>query len=112
MLLSILASNAIAVPVAPGFPVGELRYILDHSRALMFVSSAKFSEKAQDVVKEGLEHTPISARAEKIAEGRRGESDVTLEDVGDAVEKGGMMLYTSGTTSRPVSDAVRKLLRW
>lgn len=100
-LLSILGSNAIAVPLAPSFPAGELRYILDHSEALMLISSSKFAEKAQEVLKEGLEHTPISARAEKIAEGHRGEEEITLEGGEDVSKEGGMMLYTSGTTSRP-----------
>lgn len=105
-LLSILASNAIALPVAPGFPVGELRYILNHAEALMFISSARFADKAAEVLQEGLDHQPISSRAEKIAEGRTTEEQVTLEEVGDTVDKGGMMLYTSGTTSRPVCSRV------
>jgi len=104
-LLSILGSNAIAVPLAPAFPLGELRYILDHSGALMLISSNKYAEKAMDTLKEGLQNPPIDARTEKIAEGGQSDHKPILEDMGDAVDKGGMMLYTSGTTSRPVSYA-------
>jgi len=100
-LLSILGNNAIAVPLAPAFPPGELRYILDHSEALLFLSSDKFADKASEVLKEGLERVPIYTRADKIAEGHQGEQAVTLEDDGEAGEGAGMMLYTSGTTSRP-----------
>ncbi|GKU07710.1 unnamed protein product, partial [Fusarium langsethiae] len=39
-LLAILASNAIALPLAPSFPAPELGYILDNSVALVLISSA------------------------------------------------------------------------
>ncbi|KAK4993747.1 hypothetical protein LTR66_005937 [Elasticomyces elasticus] len=99
-LLSILAASGIAVPLAPGFPAGELRYILDHSQARLLLSSQKFSAKAEEVLKEGLENTPKSLRVRKILEGKSG-GDVKLEEVKAEDEKGGMMLYTSGTTNRP-----------
>ncbi|KAK4927461.1 hypothetical protein LTR28_012001, partial [Elasticomyces elasticus] len=99
-LLSILAASGIAVPLAPGFPAGELRYILDHSQARLLLSSQKFSAKAEEVLKEGLEYTPKSLRVRKILEGRSG-GDVRLKEVKEEDEKGGMMLYTSGTTNRP-----------
>lgn len=67
----------------------------------MLLSSSKFAEKAKEVVQEGLEHKPVNASLEKIAEGHRGDEKVTLEEVEAASDKGGVMLYTSGTTSRP-----------
>ncbi|KAK8195435.1 uncharacterized protein BKA78DRAFT_330656 [Phyllosticta capitalensis] len=97
-LLSILASGAIAVPMSPAFPVHELQYIVDQSGALMLLASGKFQATAQDVLREGLEHTPISAQLEKRFEGSQSYERVELE-VADP--KGGMMLYTSGTTNRP-----------
>jgi len=100
-LLSILASNAIAVPLAPAFPVGELRYILDQSQAIMLISSRKFADKADETLKEGLENQCINTRTEKIVEGGQSSHKPVLEEAGEV--KGGMMLYTSGTTNRPVS---------
>lgn len=100
-LLSILASNAIAVPLAPAFPVGELRYILDQSQAIMLISSARFSDKADETLKEGLENHCINSKTEKIVEGGCSSHEPVLEDVGNAAAKSGMMLYTSGTTNRP-----------
>ncbi|KAI9810186.1 MAG: hypothetical protein M1827_006632 [Pycnora praestabilis] len=98
-LLSILGSHSIAVPLSQGFPAHELRYILDNSEAFMLLSSTKFEDKAQDVVKEELEKKPIIATVDKIMVGDAKGASVELEDV--AVGKGGIMLYTSGTTSRP-----------
>ncbi|KAL1645233.1 hypothetical protein SLS58_003940 [Diplodia intermedia] len=98
-LLSILASNAIAVPMSPAFPAHELQYIVNQSAALMLLASEKFQQKAQDVLKEGLEHEPISAKVEKTFETASSSGAVELDAVPD--EKGGMMLYTSGTTNRP-----------
>ncbi|KAK0252650.1 hypothetical protein B0A54_13808 [Friedmanniomyces endolithicus] len=99
-LLSCLASNAIAVPLAPSFPASELRYILNHSEALALLYSAKFSKLAQEVVKEGLNRAPVQLALEKITEGAAGDAPITLS--GDTHHaEGGMMLYTSGTTARP-----------
>lgn len=98
-LLSILASNAIAVPMSPAFPAHELQYIVNQSAALMLLASDKYQEKAQEVLKEGVEHEPISAKVEKRLQGASADGNVELVAVPD--EKGGMMLYTSGTTNRP-----------
>lgn len=97
-LLSILASHAIAVPLSPTFPAHELRYIIDQSEALMLLSSEKFQDKADDVLKDGMETSPINYKQEKIVTGKTGD-DVTLEE--PQSDKGGLMLYTSGTTNRP-----------
>ncbi|TKA59158.1 hypothetical protein B0A49_09988 [Cryomyces minteri] len=86
--------------MAPSFPASELRYIIDQSEALMLLTSAKFSSKTDEVLAEGLEHKPISVGVEKIMEGSKSGDKVTLEELGSE-ENGGMMLYTSGTTSRP-----------
>jgi len=100
-LLSILGSNSIAVPLSSGFPASELRYILDNSQALILLSSAKFQEKGAEVVKERLEKSPILSTVKKRLEGSGSKENIKLE--GDEESRGGMMLYTSGTTSRPVS---------
>jgi malonyl-CoA/methylmalonyl-CoA synthetase len=100
-LLAILATNAIAVPLSPAFPSGELRYILDQSSALMLATSSKFATKADDVLNGELEKKPILSYWDKIVEGSKIKEEVVLEDT--KADKGGMMLYTSGTTNRPVS---------
>ncbi|MCJ1304423.1 hypothetical protein MMC08_007235 [Hypocenomyce scalaris] len=95
-----VGSNCIAVPLSSGFPASELRYILDNSEALMLLASEKFKDKAQEVVKEGLEEKPILGMVEKRQGGEGGSSShVQLE--GTQENQAGMMLYTSGTTSRP-----------
>jgi malonyl-CoA/methylmalonyl-CoA synthetase len=65
----------------------------------MLLSSEKFKDKAAEVVKEGLESQPLVA-VEKITEGKKSAEYITLEE--PKSEDGGMMLYTSGTTNRPV----------
>ncbi len=68
----------------------------------MLLSSSKFTDKAEEVLKQDLEGKPIHIQVEKKLGG--GESGkVELE--GESEGKGGMMLYTSGTTNRPVSIA-------
>jgi len=95
------------VPLSSGFPTSELRYILDNSQALMLLSSAKFQQKAEELLKEGLEKSPIFSMVKKKLEGSRSKEEVKLE--GGQESKGGMMLYTSGTTSRPVSISQQAL---
>ena len=68
----------------------------------MLISSRKFSGKADDTLKEGLENHCINAKTEKIVEGGMSSHEPVLEDVEEV--KGGMMLYTSGTTNRPVCE--------
>ncbi|KAM0717314.1 hypothetical protein Q7P37_007166 [Cladosporium fusiforme] len=107
-LLAALASNAIAVPLAPSFPASELRYILDHSGALVLLASAKYANQAKDVLKEGLENTPLFSQIDKLDKGSDDSFDVELTGLPD-MAAGGMMLFTSGTTARPkgvmLSDA-------
>ncbi|KAJ4990436.1 AMP-binding enzyme [Stagonosporopsis vannaccii] len=97
-LLSILAAHAIAVPLSPTFPAHELRYIIDQSESLMLLSSEKFQDKADEILEEDMQTSPINWKREKIMMGKT-DDYVTLEE--PTSTKGGMMLYTSGTTSRP-----------
>ncbi|KAF2453849.1 hypothetical protein BDY21DRAFT_387801 [Lineolata rhizophorae] len=100
-LLAVLASHAIAVPMAPSFPATELRYIVNQSQAMMLLSSDKWRSHAESVLSEGLEHSPISAHIEKPAEESSSSADIELVDVSEEEAQGAMMLYTSGTTNRP-----------
>jgi malonyl-CoA/methylmalonyl-CoA synthetase len=98
--LSILGAHSIALPLSPAFPPNELQYIMDQSEASMLLSSSKFESKALDVYKEGLQAKPKHIKLEKISENKT-HKEVKLEDSSE--EAGGMMLYTSGTTARPVT---------
>lgn len=51
-------------------------------------------------MKEGLDNPPISARIDKRIAGSNSIEHVQLD--ASSGTAGGMMLYTSGTTSRPV----------
>lgn len=99
-LLAVIASHAIAVPLSPEFPANELRYIVNQSEAFMVLSSSKFKDKISQVTKEGLENPAISVIVEKKEKGSTSSEEVSLDSV--EASRGGMMLYTSGTTSRPV----------
>lgn len=66
----------------------------------MLLSSPKFQVKAEEVIKEGLDQPLKLEIVEKRLAGSDSADKVRLENLGDDV--GGMMLYTSGTTNRPV----------
>jgi malonyl-CoA/methylmalonyl-CoA synthetase len=102
-LLSILGTHAIALPLSPAFPAHELQYIMDHSQASMLLSSKKFERKAMELIEQDLEKSPKHVKLGKRM-GGVAYKKVTLE--GPAEGEGGMMLYTSGTTNRPVGAAV------
>lgn len=67
----------------------------------MLAASSKFATKADDVLSGELEKKPILSQWEKIVKGSKTTEEVFLEDMEE--DKSGMMLYTSGTTNRPVS---------
>src|SRR4030081_2428787 len=99
-LLSILGTHSIAVPLSPAFPTQELKYIIDHSEAALLLASNKFATKAQEVLNAGLEKEPNLVMVHKKM-GDSCSTEVTLAEPSEG--QGGMMFYTSGTTSRPVS---------
>lgn len=95
-----MAANAIAVPLAPSFPAAELRYQLNHSGSLALLHSDKFEKIAKEVLKEGVETSPVSVSVAKISE-RETNSKEQVVLSSEEEDKGGMMLYTSGTTAKP-----------
>ena len=103
-LLSLLGSNSIAVPLSSGFPAIELRYILTNSEAFMLLSSANFRSKADEIVKGDLDKAPILSQLEKRLGSDTSQKQVQLDD--KSKDQAGLMLYTSGTTSRPVSKQI------
>ena len=66
----------------------------------MLLSSAKYANQAKEVLKEGLENTPVFAQLDKHEKGNEDNFDVELTGMPNAAA-GGMMLFTSGTTARP-----------
>jgi acyl-CoA synthetase (AMP-forming)/AMP-acid ligase II len=98
-LLAIFASDAIALPLSPSFPVGELQYIMDNSQAKVLLATEKYADKASQILKAGLELDPLFDIRRKIEVGADVES-VQLDSREQT--SAGMMLYTSGTTNRPV----------
>lgn len=115
MLFSILASDAIALPLSPAFPAVELRYILDNSDAKMLLATERYASKARELVESharccsGLDSGPIvDIRPKIIAQvGKSGSAEQQLTDIQGS--KGGLMLYTSGTTNRPVRNELSSL---
>lgn len=101
-LLSILACDGIALPLSPSFPTGELRYILDNSQTGLLLATEKYSNKAQELVQVDLENIPVLRILDKIETGADPAAQLHFQDAADL--RGGMMLYTSGTTNRPVSS--------
>ena len=98
-LLSIFACDSIAVPLASSFPTSELRYIVSNSQPLTLLASNMFKGQAEGIIEDSLDQKPTLNIIEKILDGGE-HDDVQLVQL--PVTKGGLMLYTSGTTSRPV----------
>ncbi|KAJ5389052.1 uncharacterized protein N7496_000120 [Penicillium cataractarum] len=103
LLLAIFGCDAIALPLSPSFPTGELQYILDNSEAKVLLATEKYADKAQGVLQAGLQHDPLFDIRRKLVVGASGSEAVPLEKPKGSSElpAGGMMLYTSGTTNRP-----------
>lgn len=68
----------------------------------MLLSSTKFASKAKEVLSTDLNEQPAHLELTKF-QGSSSYEKVTLE--GEDAGEAGMMLYTSGTTNRPVSPA-------
>jgi malonyl-CoA/methylmalonyl-CoA synthetase len=112
--LAVLAAGAIAVPLSPAFPISELQYIVDHCEVRLLAASPKFLPKAQELLAKDLKSKPALVQLEKhlgrdkaAGKDRRNLSQDVLLDTpwsheSDARVGPGIMLYTSGTTSRPV----------
>lgn len=100
MLLAIMAARAIAVPLSPPFPAPELQYILDQSDASVLVASPKFAAKAREVLATDLQRKPVFFELPKHTGRAADKETVSLAD--EDLSGAGLMLYTSGTTNRPV----------
>ena len=101
-MLSIFASNAIALPLSPAFPTSELQYIMDNSSAKLLLATEKYAEKADQILVSGLDRKPIFDVRSKIKSGSNESIQFQLEQSSSSQSISGMMLYTSGTTNRPV----------
>jgi acyl-CoA synthetase (AMP-forming)/AMP-acid ligase II len=100
MLFSILAADAIAVPLSPAFPVAELKYILNHSEASTVLATERYADKARALVEDSLESGVVVDIRPKIIQASSHSQSITLDKLQSP--RGGLMLYTSGTTNRPV----------
>lgn len=92
------------MPLSPSFPTSELQYIVNHSEASLLVSSSKFVAKTGELLGTDLTRKPAWMPLEKHVGGPASEH-VTLSDDTDGENAAGLMLYTSGTTNRPVREA-------
>ena len=102
-----MAARSIAVPLSPAFPAPELQYILNQSEASLLVSSPKFASKAKEVLATELTTQPAHVELKKHqGGGNHDKVQLSNTDAGEA----GMMLYTSGTTNKPVS--LLMMLQW
>jgi len=73
---------------------------MDNSQAGMLTATERYGDMARKILEEGLDREPVLDVRRKIMAGATGVGAVELEGLDK--ENGGMMLYTSGTTNRPV----------
>lgn len=107
-LLSILGSDAIAVPLAPAFPTIELRHVLNDCSASVLLSSSALLSRANEVLREGIDAKPVVETFEMKRKEPIKVDDAHTPVLKDRVKdsSGALMLYTSGTTSKPVCNAL------
>lgn len=74
---------------------------MDNSRAKVLLATEKYAGRARELLAAGLDREPIFDVKQKIKEGAPFSGSVTLDAQNDVRSRAGMMLYTSGTTSRP-----------
>ncbi|KAL9050428.1 MAG: hypothetical protein Q9162_006642 [Coniocarpon cinnabarinum] len=100
--LAALGAQAIALPLAPSFPSSELRYIINQSQAALLLSTTKQQSKATEVLQDEIEHQCQSSHVPNIPPATTSTSleTISLEPL-PSDDQSGLMLYTSGTTSRP-----------
>jgi malonyl-CoA/methylmalonyl-CoA synthetase len=96
-LLGIIAANCTAIPLAPVYPPKELAYIVENSGAKVLLSSEEYQGKAEESLN-GNARLHVFKKHELRRHGK-----AVIETPTD----GGLMLYTSGTTSLPVRESPR-----
>jgi acyl-CoA synthetase (AMP-forming)/AMP-acid ligase II len=100
IFLAILANEAVALPLPTSFPTVELQYLLENSDPKVVLGTPQFESKAQESLRTAREHKPKLCILDKLH--HPSTSDESVEIVDAPTNQGGLMLYTSGTTSRPV----------
>lgn len=98
-LLSIIATHSLALPLCSTFPVSELQYILNQSKTIILLASSKFITKAKQTLDACDQSRPRLIQIEKRMGGSRYQKISLNDSLGP---EGGLILYTSGTTNRPV----------
>ncbi|EED21800.1 AMP-binding enzyme, putative [Talaromyces stipitatus ATCC 10500] len=100
MLFSILASDAIALPVSPSFPYPEIEYILNNADARMLLSTERSGSIADLFMRR--DDLIVDVREAIMGSNSQREESLGQIDFPDVQDSnGGLMLYTSGTTNRP-----------
>ena len=91
-LLGIWCAGGIAVPLCVQHPAREIEYVLDDTQADHLLASAEYATRLQAL------HSAERCRFRTIDEALASEPRA-LPDV--PIDRNAMVLYTSGTTSRP-----------
>lgn len=93
VLWGIWRAGGSAVPLCLSHPAPELEYVLDDTGAEIVVVDVAHEERVRRLAEQR------GARVVMVADARMGEQDVTLPSVVES--RRALILYTSGTTSRP-----------
>ena len=91
-MLGIWCAGGIAVPLCEQYPAREIEYVLDDTKAELLLASTEHAARLQDL--NGAERR----RVRTIQDSLEAESRTAL-NISD--DRRAMILYTSGTTSRP-----------
>jgi acyl-CoA synthetase (AMP-forming)/AMP-acid ligase II len=89
-----------AIPLSPAFPASELKYIIENSQTSLVLTSPKFEDLVQSVSK-SEDAGATFHRLKKLTEEVAADENQQISFENNAANGLGLMLYTSGTTSRP-----------
>ncbi|KAI9891742.1 MAG: hypothetical protein M1814_002492 [Vezdaea aestivalis] len=101
-LLSAFAKRSIAVPLSPSFPPTELGYVLSNSGADTCYVAEEFKDLAQQAIQTVSTDCLIKDLALHLLDPRAPQDQRSRSPTPKQVgPEGGLIIYTSGTTSRP-----------
>ncbi|KAH0610228.1 uncharacterized protein H6S33_011755 [Morchella sextelata] len=105
-MLGIFASGGIAVPLCTSHPTNEMRYVVTNSTPSLLVTSTKFQKQCEAIFdsssSSSTDHVcSIDCPHKRLPHEGTDVPPVELTDNAGLVDRGALIIYTSGTTNLP-----------
>jgi len=112
-LLAAARAELIAVPISPRFAPPQIRYVLRHCGARALITTPTLAAKIPDDARAALEAIALTGDSPECSSFRELLAGPPSSPVRTASDPIGLLMYTSGTTSRPkgVAHTQRRMAR-